>query len=143
MFLESSRPIFGTLEIDIGSQNPILIKSKYSPLCRHSKQRKMLKVHRSTTSKQGNSTTQIVKMFNSGGNNMISNQCKLLGATNFGAWKFKMKNILMRKMLWHLVSPNPIRRIMEEDSTITTQEQMKALMIINLSIKDEVKHISS
>jgi len=102
----------------------------------------MLKVHSSTTSKQGNSTIQIVKMFNSGGNNMISNQCKLLGATSFGAWKFKMKNILMRKMLWHLVSPNPIRRIMEEDSTITTQEQM-SLMIINLSIKDEVKHLSS
>jgi hypothetical protein len=54
-----------------------------------------------------------------------------------------MKNILMHEMLWHLVSPNPARGFMEEDSTIVVQQQMKALVIINLSIKDEViPHLS-
>ncbi len=84
-----------------------------------------------------------MRMLNLGRDNMISNQYKLWGPTNFGAWKFKMKNIMMHEMLWHLVSPNPIKRIMEEDSTIVAQQQMRALAIINLSVKDEVMlHIS-
>jgi hypothetical protein len=49
----------------------------------------------------------------------------------------------MQEMLWHLVSSNPIRRIMEKDSTIVSQQQMRALAIINLSVKDEIiPHIS-
>jgi hypothetical protein len=82
-------------------------------------------------------------MLNSRGDNIISNQYKLWGTTTFGAWKIRMKNILMHKMLWHLVSPNLPREIMEEDSTIATQQQMKASKIINLLVKDEViLHIS-
>jgi hypothetical protein len=38
------------------------------------------------------------------GDCVMSNQSKLSRATNYKAWKFKMKNILMRKMFWHLVS---------------------------------------
>jgi len=49
-----------------------------------------------------------------------------------------MKKILMCEMLWHLVSLDPTREIMEEDSIVTTQQQMKALAIINLLVKDEV-----
>ncbi len=103
----------------------------------------MLRVHSFTTSNQGNSTIQIVRVLNLGGDNMISNQYKLWGAINFGACKFRMKNILMQEMLWHLVSSNPVRRIMEKDSTIASQQQMRALAIINLLVKDEITlHIS-
>jgi hypothetical protein len=38
-------------------------------------------------------------------------------------------------MLWHPISTNPIKRIMEEDSIIVAQQQMRALAIINLSVK--------
>jgi hypothetical protein len=69
---------------------------------------------------------------------MVSNQYKLSRVVNFGAWKFNMMNILMHEMLWHLVSSDPTREIMEDDSTVVAQQRMKALMIINLSVKDEV-----
>ncbi len=46
-------------------------------------------------------------------------------------------------MLWHLVSLDATKEIMEEDSTIVAHQQMRALTIINLSIKYEViPHIS-
>jgi hypothetical protein len=54
-----------------------------------------------------------------------------------------MKNILTHEMLWHLVSLDPTKEIMEEDSTIVAHQRMRALTIINLSIKYEViPHIS-
>ncbi len=31
-------------------------------------------------------------------------QYKLSRVANYGAWKFKMKNILIQEMLWHLIS---------------------------------------
>jgi hypothetical protein len=40
------------------------------------------------------------------GDCVMSNQSKLSRAANYKAWKFKMKNILMQKMFWHLVSPD-------------------------------------
>jgi hypothetical protein len=59
---------------------------------------------------------------------------KLSRATNYGAWKFRM-----REMLWHLILPNPLRIIMEQDLTTTFQKwQIRALAIINLSMKDEI-----
>jgi hypothetical protein len=40
---------------------------------------------------------QVIRMGNSI-NYAMSNQYKLSGATNYGAWKFIMKNILMQEM---------------------------------------------
>jgi hypothetical protein len=45
-------------------------------------------------------------MLNSRSENIVSDQYKMLGVANFGALKFKMKNILMWEVLWHVVAPN-------------------------------------
>lgn len=93
-------------------------------------------------SDNGNTTVQIVRMTSFGDCGM-SDQSKLSGATNYGAWKFRMKNILMREMLWHLVSPDPERAFVELDVVIASQQRMRVLAIINLLVRDEViPHIS-
>jgi hypothetical protein len=62
----------------------------------------------------------------------VLDEYKLLRATNYGAWKFKM-----REMLWHLILPDPLRTIMEQDLTTTFQQrQIRALAIINIYMKD-------
>jgi hypothetical protein len=61
-------------------------------------------------------------MSNSRGDNMVFDQYKLSKVANFGTWKFNMKNILMHKMLWHLVSPDPTREIMEDNSFVVAQQ---------------------
>jgi hypothetical protein len=46
----------------------------------------------------------------------------LLGATNYGAKKIRMKNIIMRKMLWHLVSHDLAMEIVEQDLATMSQQ---------------------
>ncbi len=63
---------------------------------------------------------------------------KLLEATNHGAWKFRM-----REMFWHLILLDLPRTIMEQDLTTKFQQwQIRALAIINLSMKDEIIFMS-
>ncbi len=81
-----------------------------------------MRVHSSTAFNKGNFTIKIVKMSNSRCDNMVFDQYKLSKVANFGTWKFNMKNVLMHEMLWHLVSPDPTREIMEDDSTIVAQQ---------------------
>ncbi len=52
-------------------------KSKHSQIIRDSKLEK--------------SMIQVVQMGSSSGDSVISHQYKLSGATNYGAWKFRMK----------------------------------------------------
>lgn len=79
----------------------------------------------------------------SSSNYAMSNQYKLSKIANYGAWKFRMKNILMQKMFWHLILPELKRSILEQDSVTTSQQRSKVLTIINLLVKDEViPHIS-
>jgi hypothetical protein len=42
-----------------------------------------------------------------------SYQSKMSRAPNYEAWKFRMKNILMQEMFWHLVSPDLKKAFME------------------------------
>ncbi len=49
-----------------------------------------------------------------------------------------MKNILMCEMLWHLASLDLTKVIVAEDSMVISQQQMRALVVINLLIKDEI-----
>jgi hypothetical protein len=59
-----------------------------------------------------NTTIQIVRM-TSFGDYAKSYQSKMSRAPNYEAWKFRMKNILMQEMFWHLVSPDPKKAFME------------------------------
>jgi hypothetical protein len=60
-------------------------------------------------------------MGNSSGDNVISDQYKLSGVVNYGTWKFKMKNIMMWEMFWHLVLPDLARAVTEQDAPTTSQ----------------------
>jgi hypothetical protein len=77
-------------------------------------------------------------MGSSGGDSVISDQYKLSRATNYGAWKFKMINILMWEIFWHFVLLDPTRAVVEQDAPTTSQQQFRVMEIINLSVKDEV-----
>ncbi len=49
-----------------------------------------------------------------------------------------MKNIIMREMLWHLISHDLAMEIVEQDLATMSQQWLRALAIIDLLMKDEV-----
>jgi hypothetical protein len=103
--------MFGNLDVEIGPLSPASIESQAT--------RDRSLAQSPARSDNGNTTVQIVKMI-SFGDCAMSDQSKLSGVANYGAWKFKMKNILMREMLWHLVSLDLERVFVEQDIVITS-----------------------
>jgi hypothetical protein len=78
--------MFGNLDVEIGPFNPASIESQAT--------RDQSLAQSPARSNNKNTTVQIVKMISFGDCAMFD-QSKLLGVANYGAWKFKMKNILM------------------------------------------------
>jgi hypothetical protein len=74
------------------------------------------------------------------GDGAITEVAKLEGAHNYIIWSFKVRNLLVRKNLWNVVS-NSTLAIVEVDETATLEKERqkkKALLIINLVVRDHV-----
>jgi hypothetical protein len=41
----------------------------------------------------------------SSADSMVSDTAKLIGASNYNVWKFRIKNVLFKEDLWDLVEP--------------------------------------
>jgi hypothetical protein len=104
--------MFGNLEVEIGPFSPTSTESQAT--------RDRSLAQSLARFDNGNTTVHIVRM-TSFCYYAIFDHSKLLGVANYGAWKFKMKNVLMQKMLWHLVSLDPERAFMEQDVVIASQ----------------------
>jgi hypothetical protein len=94
----------------------------------------------------------------SSADSMVSDTAKLIGASNYNVWKFRIKNVLFKEDLWDLVEPTvaPADTDAADDgvvvqsapsaiaTTILDRKKRRALAIICLSVKDEViPHISN
>ena len=62
---------------------------------------------------------------------------KLAGANNFSAWKFRMKNILMREDTWWVVDDDPIHARMFDDDALQAA-RTRAYTTLNLSVREEI-----
>jgi hypothetical protein len=74
------------------------------------------------------------------GDGAITEVAKLEGAHNYIIWSFKVRNLLVRKNLWNVVS-NSTLAIVEVDETAALEKERqkkKALLIINLVVRDHV-----
>jgi hypothetical protein len=94
----------------------------------------------------------------SSADSMVSDTAKLIGASNYNVWKFRIKNVLFKEDLWDLVEPTVAPAdtdaadhgvvVQSAPSAIATtildRKKRRALAIICLSVKDEViPHISN
>ncbi len=60
-----------------------------------------------------------------------------LGGTNYGPWKFRLKNIFIWENAYHYVVLNLNTNVIENPITIA-EGQQKAMTIINLMVKNEI-----
>lgn len=97
--------MFGNSDVEIGPFNPTSTKSQAT--------RDQSLAQSLASSNNWNIIVQIVKM-TSFGDCAMSYQSKLSKVANYRAWKFRMKNILMQEMFWHLISLDHERAFMNK-----------------------------